>query len=222
VINVAIIDDQDLVREGLAMIVGSAPDIDVVLSGADGQDLIDAVSERRAIDVALVDIRMPGVDGLEATRRVVGRPGAPAVLILTTFNDDDYVIAAVAAGASGFLLKRASGQQLISAVRSIAEGDAVLSPSVTRQMLVRMRAGIDSGGEPVPVPSLSYLTDRETDVLRCIGDGLNNAEIAATLFLSESTVKTHVGNVLAKTHSRDRVRAALLAVRTGLAELDAD
>jgi DNA-binding NarL/FixJ family response regulator len=222
VINVAIIDDQDLVREGLAMIVGSAPDIDVVLSGADGQDLIDAVSDRRAIDVALVDIRMPGVDGLEATRRVVGRPGAPAVLILTTFNDDDYVIAAVAAGASGFLLKRASGQQLISAVRSIAEGDAVLSPSVTRQMLVRMRAGIDSGGEPVPVPSLSYLTDRETDVLRCIGDGLNNAEIAATLFLSESTVKTHVGNVLAKTHSRDRVRAALLAVRTGLAELDAD
>jgi DNA-binding NarL/FixJ family response regulator len=222
VINVAIIDDQDLVREGLAMIVGSAPDIDVVLSGADGQDLIDAVSDRRPIDVALVDIRMPGVDGLEATRRVVGRPGAPAVLILTTFSDDDYVLGAVAAGASGFLLKRASGQQLISAVRSIAEGDAVLSPSVTRQMLARMRAGIDSGGEPVPVPSLSYLTDRETDVLRCIGDGLNNAEIAATLFLSESTVKTHVGNVLAKTHSRDRVRAALLAVRTGLAELDVD
>jgi DNA-binding NarL/FixJ family response regulator len=218
VINVAIIDDQDLIREGLAMIVGSAPDIDVVLSGSDGQDLIDAVAERRAIDVALVDIRMPGVDGLEATRRVVGRPGAPAVLILTTFDEDEYVLGAVAAGASGFLLKRATGDQLIGAVRSVAEGDAVLSPSVTRQVLARIRGGIDNGSEPVPVPSLSYLTDRETDVLRCIGDGLNNAEIAATLFRSESTVKTHVGNVLAKTQSRDRVRAALLAVRTGLVE----
>jgi DNA-binding NarL/FixJ family response regulator len=200
------------------MIVGSAPDIDVVLSGSDGQDLIDAVAERRAIDVALVDIRMAGVDGLEATRRVVGRPGAPAVLILTTFDEDEYVLGAVAAGASGFLLKRATGDQLIGAVRSVAEGDAVLSPSVTRQVLARIRGGIDNGSEPVPVPSLSYLTDRETDVLRCIGDGLNNAEIAATLFLSESTVKTHVGNVLAKTQSRDRVRAALLAVRTGLVE----
>ncbi len=218
-INVAIIDDQDLIREGLALIVGSAPDIDVVLSGAHGHDLIDAVANRRAIDVALVDIRMPGIDGLETTRRVVGRPGAPAVLILTTFDDDEYVLGAVAAGASGFLLKRASGEQLIGAVRSVAEGDAVLSPSVTRQVLARMRSGIDSASEPAEVPSLSYLTDRETDVLRCIGDGLNNAEIAATLFLSESTVKTHVGNVLAKTQSRDRVRAALLAVRTGLVEL---
>jgi DNA-binding NarL/FixJ family response regulator len=198
------------------MIVGSAPDIDVVLTGSDGQDLVDAVAERRAIDVALVDLRMPGVDGLEATRRVVGRRGAPAVLILTTFDEDEYVLGAVAAGASGFLLKRATGAQLIGAVRSVAEGDAVLSPSITRQVLARMRAGIDS--EPIPVPSLSYLTERETDVLRCIGDGLNNAEIAAVLFLSESTVKTHVGNVLAKTHSRDRVRAALLAVRTGLVD----
>jgi DNA-binding NarL/FixJ family response regulator len=219
VIRVAIIDDQDLIREGLAMIVGSAPDIDVVLSGADGQDLIDAVVQHRPIDVALVDVRMPGVDGLEATRQVVGRPGAPAVLILTTFDEDEYVLGAIAAGASGFLLKRASGEQLIGAVRSVAEGDAVLSPGVTRQVLTRIRAGMDHETEPVAVPSLANLTDRELDVLRCIGDGLNNAEIARTLFLSESTVKTHVGNVLAKTHSRDRVRAALLAVRTGLVEL---
>lgn len=221
-IKVAIIDDQDLIREGLAMIVRSAPDIDVVLSGSDGQDLVDAVADGRAIDVALVDIRMPGLDGLEATRRVVGRPGAPAVLILTTFDEDEYVLGAVAAGASGFLLKRASGEQLIGAVRSVAEGDSVLSPSVTRKVLARMRAGIDTGSDPVPVPSLSHLTDRETDVLRCIGDGLNNTEIAQTLFLSESTVKTHVGHVLAKTHSRDRVHAALLAVRTGLVDLDAE
>ena len=122
-------------------------------------------------------------------------------------------------GPAGSLLKRASGEQLIRAVRSVAEGDAVLAPSVTRQVLARLRAGIDNGSEPTAVPSLSYLTDRETDVLRCIGDGLNNAEIAAALFLSESTVKTHIGNVLAKTHSRDRVRAALLAVRTGLVDL---
>ena len=221
-INVAIIDDQDLIREGLALIVGSAPDIEVVLSGTDGQDLVDAVRDRRAIDVALVDIRMPGLDGLEATRRVVGRPGSSAVLILTTFDEDEYVLGAVAAGASGFLLKRASGEELIGAVRSVADGDAVLSPSVTRQVLARMRAGIDTGLEAVPAPSLSHLTERETDVLRCIGDGLNNAEIATALFLSESTVKTHVGHVLAKTHSRDRVRAALLAVRTGLVELDAE
>lgn len=221
-IKVAIIDDQDLIREGLAMIVRSAPDIEVVLSGSDGQDLVDAVADGRAIDVALVDIRMPGLDGLEATRRVVGRPGAPAVLILTTFDEDEYVLGAVAAGASGFLLKRASGEQLIGAVRSVAEGDSVLSPSVTRQVLARMRAGIDTGADPVPVPSLSHLTDRETDVLRCIGDGLNNTEIAAALFLSESTVKTHVGHVLAKTQSRDRVHAALLAVRTGLVDLDAE
>ena len=132
------------------------------------------------------------------------------------------MLGAIAAGASGFLLKRASGDQLIGAVRSVAEGDAVLSPSVTRQVLARMRAGIDSAPEPTAVPSLAHLTDRETDVLRCIGDGLNNAEIAQALFLSESTVKTHVGNVLAKTHSRDRVRAALLAVRTGLVEPSAD
>jgi DNA-binding NarL/FixJ family response regulator len=222
VINVAIFDDQDLIREGMAMIVGSAPDIDVVLTGADGQDLVAAVADRRAIDVALVDIRMPGLDGLEATRRIVGRPGAPAVLILTTFDEDEYVLGAVAAGASGFLLKRTSGDQLIKAVRSVADGDAVLSPSVTRQVLVRMRAGIDQGPDPVVVPSLSHLTERETAVLRCIGDGLNNAEIAVALFLSESTVETHVGHVLAKTHSRDRVRAALLAVRTGLVDLDAE
>lgn len=215
-IRVAIVDDQELIREGLAMIVGAAPDMEVVLSGADGQDLVDAVADHRAIDVALVDIRMPGIDGLEATRRIAGRQGAPAVLILTTFDEDEYVLSAVAAGASGFLLKRASGQQLVEAVRSVADGDAVLSPSVTRQVLARMRAGVDLAGEPAAVPSVAHLTDRETDVLRCIGEGLNNAEIASTLFLSESTIKTHVGNVLAKTHSRDRVRAALLAVRAGL------
>ncbi len=141
------------------------------------------------------------------------------MLILTTFDEGEYVLGAVAAGASGFLLKPASGEQLIRAVRAVAEGDAVLSPSVTGRVLARMRIGMDSQPEPVTAPSLSHLTDREPTYSAASATASNNAEIAATLFLSESTVKTHVGSVLAKTQSRDRVRAALLAKRTGLVEL---
>lgn len=218
-VNVAIVDDQDLIREGLAMIVDADPGLRVVFSASGGQYLVDAVARGLDVDVALVDIRMPGMDGLEATRRIVGRPHAPAVIILTTFDEDDYVLGAVAAGASGFLLKRATGDQLVAAVRSVAEGDAILSPSVTRQVLARMRTDLGVDVAPLPGSMMDGLTGREVDVLRCIGQGMNNAEIAQTLFLSTSTVKTHVGSVLAKTGTRDRVQAALLAVRAGLVAL---
>lgn len=222
-LKVAIVDDQDLIREGLALIVGADPDLQVVLSAPDGQGLVDAVARGLDMDVALVDIRMPGLDGLEATRRIVGYPRAPAIIILTTFDDDDYVLGAVAAGASGFLLKRATGDQLVAAIRSVANGDAILSPSVTRQVLARMRSDLAADPlaavAPPPGPLLDGLTDREVEVLRCLGHGLSNAEIARTLFLSTSTVKTHVGSVLAKTGTRDRVQAALFAVRAGLVTL---
>ncbi|HEX8498055.1 MAG TPA: response regulator transcription factor [Actinomycetales bacterium] len=217
-IRVGLYDDQELIRDGLRAILESADDVSVVTTGADGQALVDAVRARVAMDVVLVDIRMPGMDGLEATRRVTVLPDAPKVVVLTTFDEDEYVVAALRAGAVGFLLKRCTRGDLLAGVRAAAAGDAVLSPGVTRTVIARMIAGL-----PEPVRdeiALPSLTDRETHVLRGIGTGLTNAEIAVRLHLSESTVKTYVSTVLAKTSSRDRVQAALLAVRVGLPSLD--
>ena len=210
-IRVAVVDDHQIIREGFSLILGSRPDVEVVLQAEDGRGFVDAVRSGVEIDVALVDIRMPHLDGLQATRELARLDGAPAVIVVTTFEDDGYVLDAIAAGAQGFLLKRCSGEDLVQAVRSVAAGDSVLAPAVTRAVMSRLRAA------PVArVPVDLNLTGRETEVLGLIGAGLNNAEIAEKLFLSLSTVKSHVSNVLTKTGSRDRVRAALLAVEEGL------
>ncbi|MEV4721434.1 response regulator transcription factor [Micromonospora noduli] len=212
-IRVAIADDQELVRDGFSLILRSQPDIQVAAEAADGRQFLDAVRRDSRIDVALVDIRMPVLDGLQATRELATIPHAPAVIVVTTFDDDAYVLDAIAAGARGFLLKRSSARDLIAAVRTVAAGEAVLSTEVTGAVLDRVRAT----GPATRVELAAYqLTARETDVLALIGAGLNNNEIAERLYLSMSTVKTHVTNVLAKTGSRDRVRAAILAIQAGL------
>jgi DNA-binding NarL/FixJ family response regulator len=215
VIRVAIADDQQLIRDGFSLILRSQPDIQVAAQAADGRQFLDAVRRDPRIDVALVDIRMPVLDGLQATRELAAVPHAPAVIVVTTFDDDAYVLDAVAAGARGFLLKRCSGRDLIAAVRTVAAGEAILSAEVTGAVLDRVRAT----GPAARAELAGYqLTARETDVLALIGAGLNNHEIAERLYLSMSTVKTHVTNVLAKTGSRDRVRAAILAIRAGLGD----
>ncbi|MET8349107.1 MULTISPECIES: response regulator transcription factor [unclassified Micromonospora] len=213
-IRVAIADDQQLVRDGFSLILRSQPDIHVAAEAADGRQLLEAVRHDSRIDVALVDIRMPVLDGLQATRELAAIPHAPAVIVVTTFDDDAYVLDAIASGARGFLLKRCSARDLIAAVRTVAAGEAILSAEVTGAVLDRVRAT----GPATRVELAAYqLTARETDVLALIGAGLNNNEIAERLYLSMSTVKTHVTNVLAKTGSRDRVRAAILAIQAGLA-----
>ncbi len=214
-IRVAVVDDQQLVREGFSLILGAQPDIEVAIQAEDGQQFLDAVRTDPGLDIALVDIRMPVLDGLHATRALAAIPNAPAVIVVTTFDDDEYVIDAIAAGAQGFLLKRCSGHELVQAVRAVVAGDAILAPGVTRAVMSRIRGQTRA----TPGHLAAYrLTPRETDVLALIGAGLNNAEIATRLYLTQSTVKSHVTNVLAKTHSRDRVRAAILAIRTGLPE----
>ncbi|MEU8301837.1 response regulator transcription factor [Micromonospora sp. NPDC048909] len=208
-----IADDQHLVRDGFSQILRSQPDIHVAAEAADGRQLLDAVRLDPRIDVALVDIRMPVLDGLQATRELAKIPHAPAVIIVTTFDDDAYVLDAIASGARGFLLKRSTAHDLMSAVRTVAAGGAILSAEITGAVLERVR----STGPATRVDLAAYqLTARETDVLTLIGAGLNNDEIAQNLHLSMSTVKTHVANVLAKTGSRDRVRAAILAIQAGL------
>ncbi|GAB3200608.1 response regulator transcription factor [Nocardioides hungaricus] len=212
-VRVAVVDDQQLVREGFAMILGAQADIEVAVQAEDGRRFLDAVRADPRIDVALVDIRMPVLDGLAATRALAAVPHAPAVIVVTTFDDDAYVLDAIAAGARGFVLKRCSGRELVDAVRRVAGGDSILSPEVTGAVLARVRASGSSGTADLAPYAL---TSRESDVLALVGAGLNNTEIADRLHLSLSTVKTHVSNVLDKTGSRDRVGAALLAIRAGL------
>jgi DNA-binding NarL/FixJ family response regulator len=214
-IRVLIADDQALVRGGFHSILAGQDDIEVVGETADGNETVELV-ERLQPDVVLMDIRMPGIDGLEATRRIVARGIATRVLVLTTFDVDDYVYAAMKAGASGFLLKTAPPRQLADAVRTVAAGDALLAPSITRR-LVEQFVRRPPPGATVP-PGLDELTERERDVLRRLARALSNAEIAAELVVSEATVKSHVNRILTKLNLRDRAQAIVLAYETGLVE----
>ncbi len=209
-IKVFIADDQAMVREGFGALLGAQPDIVVVGDAADGAA---AVTKARALapDVVLMDVRMPVMDGLEATRRLAG---GPRILILTTFDLDDYVFEALRAGASGFLLKDAPAADLINAVRVVAAGEALLAPSVTRKLIAEFTARTHAD-RPRPA-ALNALTPRETDVLRLIARGQSNQEIAGELVVAEQTVKTHIGRILAKLGLRDRAQAVVFAYDTGL------
>jgi DNA-binding NarL/FixJ family response regulator len=213
-IRVLVVDDQELVRAGFSVILESAGGIAVVGEAANGAAAVAAAAEHHP-DVVLMDIRMPEMDGLEAARIITrGGDGTPKIVMLTTFDLDDYVYEALRAGASGFLLKDSPRGDLIAAVRTVAAGEAMLAPSVTRRLI---EAFSRRRPETTPAPSrLAALTPRERDVLFQLARGLSNAEIAAGLFVSETTVKTHVGNVLAKLGLRDRVQAVILAYETGL------
>ncbi|MEV5891273.1 response regulator transcription factor [Nonomuraea fuscirosea] len=218
-IRVLLVDDQPLLRTGFRLILEAEPDITVVGQAGDGKD---AQEQTRALlpDVVLMDIRMPGVDGIEATRRIVreAAPSAhvPKVLVLTTFDLDEYIVEALRSGASGFLLKDVPPDELVQAIRVVAAGDAIVAPSVTRRLLDRFSARLPSAYEQAAPARLDRLTERELEVLRLIAKGMSNAEIAAKLVVSETTVKTHVGNVLTKLGLRDRVQAVVLAYETGL------
>jgi DNA-binding NarL/FixJ family response regulator len=209
-IRVLLVDDEELVRTGLRMILDAEPDLTVVGDAADG---IDALARLRELspDVVLMDIRMPRMDGLETTRRMVAQSDAK-VVVLTTFDLDEHVYAALAAGASGFLLKDAPATQLVHAIRVAAGGDALLAPSVTRRLIERFTNDRASARPALPAD----LTPRETEVLTLLAEGLSNAEIAERLFVGEATVKTHVARVLTKLGVRDRVQAVVLAYRSGL------
>ena len=215
-IKVLLVDDQPLLRTGFRLILASEPDIEVVGEASDGET---ALSQVRALqpDVVLMDIRMPRMDGVEATRLLAEEhgPEGPRVLVLTTYDHDEYVLEALRAGASAFLLKDTPAEDLVEAVRVVSRGEAVVAPSVTRRLLDRFAKHL-----PRPVSSdtatLPELTDREGDVLRLLARGMSNAEIAATLVVSETTVKTHVSNLLAKLGLRDRVQAVVYAYESGL------
>jgi DNA-binding NarL/FixJ family response regulator len=213
-IRLLLADDQELVRTGFRLILSAEPDMVVVGEAADGSQAVDEAARLRP-DVILMDVRMPGVDGIEATRRL-GRiaPEPPRVIILTTFDLDQYVYEALRAGASGFLLKDAPAAQLVEAIRVVAAGDALLAPAVTRRVIAEFAR------RPLPhdVPALDQLTSREREVLTLIARGRSNAEIAAQLYISDATVKTHVKRVLAKLDLRDRVQAVVLAYETGLVQ----
>jgi DNA-binding NarL/FixJ family response regulator len=216
VIRVVVADDQALVRSGFSVLLKTANDIEVVGEANDGREAVDVVTRERP-DVVLMDIRMPQTDGLEATRRITAdeRLADTKVLILTTFDLDEYVFQALRAGASGFLLKDALPHDLLAAVRVVADGQALLAPSVTRRLMeefVRRPAA----GARSPAPWLDTLTTRETEVLSAVARGLSNHEIADSLFMSPATAKTHVSRLLAKLHARDRAQLVMLAYEAGV------
>ncbi|GIF95419.1 response regulator [Catellatospora citrea] len=212
-ITVVVADDQELVRSGFAMILSAQPDIEVVAEAADGAEAVRAVA-RHAPAVALLDIRMPVMDGIEAARRICAA-GPTKVVMLTTFGSDEHVFAALRAGASGFLLKDVRRDDLVHAVRVVTAGQALLAPAVTRRLIDDV---VRSGGRAAPAPSaeLARLTEREHEVLVLLGRGLSNPELAAALFVSEHTVKTHVSSVLGKLGLRDRAQAVIAAYESGL------
>ncbi|GIH95904.1 response regulator [Planobispora siamensis] len=207
-VRVVIADDEDLIRAGLRIIIGSEPDLAVVGEAADGAAVVPVVREHRP-DVVLMDVRMPAMDGLQATRLLVALPEPPKIVVVTTFENDDYVYEALRAGASGFLLKRTRPDELVQAVRTVASGDSLLFPAAIRTLAARR------GTASRAVPGIDRLTSREGDVLRLMARGLSNGEIAAELVVSPETVKTHVGNVLAKLEARDRTQAVIAAYESG-------
>ena len=213
-IRVALADDHQLVRAGFRALLDSEPDIEVVVEASGGEQLLRTIRET-PVDVALLDIRMPDGDGLWTTEQIASDASLTGVrvVIVTTFELDEYVARAIRAGASGFLVKDTEPVELIRAVRVVAEGDALLSPSVTRRLLERAAIGLRDAGSP---PELSELTERETEVLRLVGHGLTNDEIAGRLFLSPLTAKTHVSRIMQKLHARDRVRLVVVAYESGL------
>jgi DNA-binding NarL/FixJ family response regulator len=216
-LGVVIVDDQALVRRGLRMILETEPDLEVLGEAEDGADAVSLVESTRP-DVVLMDVRMPGVDGIEATRRVLTDPECPSrVLMLTTFHMDEYVVDALRAGASGFLLKDVRPELLVDGIHAVAAGESLLAPTVTRRLI---ESYLDTRPAPAVDPDaarrLSSLTPREDEVLRLVARGLTNGEVAAALFVSETTVKTHVGRILFKLGLRDRVQAVIFAYEAGL------
>jgi DNA-binding NarL/FixJ family response regulator len=211
VIRILLADDQALVRAGFRLILEAEPDIEVVAEAADGEEAIERAIELQP-DLALMDIRMPSLDGIEATRRLLARVPGARVVILTTFDLDEYVVDAFRAGASGFLLKTAPPPQLVAAVRTVQEGDALLTPASTRRLIEQVAR------PPAAVPAFEHLTAREHDVLRLLARGLTNAEIAKELVVEPSTVKTHVASLLSKLDLRDRVHAVVFAYESGLVQ----
>jgi DNA-binding NarL/FixJ family response regulator len=212
-IRVALVDDQELIRTGLAMVIDACDDLAVVVQASDGAEAFARLATTAA-DVVLMDVQMPRVNGVDATAAITARAGAPKVIVLTTFDLDEYAYAALRAGASGFLLKDASAADVLGAIRAVHSGDAVIAPSTTRRMLEHLAAAeprASSGDD-----ALSVLTDREREVLVEIASGHANAEIARRLYLSEATVKTHVGRILAKLGLRDRVHAVIFGYDHGL------
>ena len=209
--RLVVVDDQEVVRAGFAALLDTQPDLTVVATASDGAEALRVCREQRP-DVVLMDVRMPEMDGIEATRQLAAEDGAPRILMLTTFDLDEHVYDALAAGASGFLLKDATAERLFDAVRVVAAGEALLAPTVTRRLI-----GQFARGRPRRAPvRLEELTPRETEVLRLVAEGLSNAEIAARLVLGEETVKTHVSRVLRKLDLRDRAQAVVAAYESGL------
>ncbi len=227
-IRVMLVDDQELVRAGFRMVLGAQPDIEVVGEAPDGQAAVEAlkgVGEGTGegtveADVVLMDVRMPRMDGVEAARRICAAPDGPKVLILTTFDLDEYAFAAIKAGASGFLLKDVPPPELISAIHSVHSGDAVVAPSTTRRLLDRFATHLPDGDARARRDA-DVLTAREREVLLHVARGLSNTEIAGLLHLAEATVKTHLGRVLAKLNLRDRAQAVVYAYETGLVRPEA-
>lgn len=214
-IRTLLVDDQELIRVGFRLVLEAEPDIRIVGEAADGQAAVSLAADLKP-DVVLMDVRMPGLDGIAATESIIRARPETRVLVLTTFDLDEYAFGAIRAGASGFLLKDAQRYELISAVRAVYRGDAVLSPRITRRLLEHVGPGLNSSDAPSTTDLTSSLTDRETDVFAAIAQGLTNAEIAQSLHLSESTVKTHVGRVLMKLQARDRIHVVILAHQLGL------
>lgn len=213
-IRVFVVDDQQLVRAGFGMVIDSQPDMQVVGEAGDGDAALHALTVTAA-DVVLMDVRMPVLDGVEATRRLGARDGAPKVIVLTTFDLDEYAFAALKAGASGFLLKDTPPPTLLDAIRAVHSGDAVVAPSTTKRLLERFAVHLPDDTTP-PARVLDDLTEREREILLEVARGGSNAEIAAALFVAEATVKTHIGRILAKVGLRDRVQLVVLAYETGL------
>ncbi len=218
-VRIFLVDDQELVRAGFRMVLDAQQDMTVVGEAGDGVAALAAIPQVRP-DVVLMDIRMPRMDGVEATRRLSEAGQLPKVLVLTTFDLDEYAFAALRAGAAGFLLKDAGPAELLGAIRAVHEGDAVVAPSTTRRMLDRFAEHLPTGSDEADAAQaaqrLAPLTDREREVLTAVARGLSNQEIATELFLAEATVKTHIGRILHKLHLRDRVHMVITAYETGL------